>query len=150
MAGQLCPADHYHLPDIVVPTQDHPGFGEAGGADLAKLCLAAGALEAAGVPVPLHGQQQEPVLDAGAAPGARLGHSRLVDGDRAVGHPGDAWAHHLRAGGELEYPVAGVLEVDVVWGLRGGGGAGLEGREGGQKHVTGWSSLGSYTSVSQF
>lgn len=48
-------------PDVVVAAEDHAPLAVAGGADLAQLGLAAGALEAACVPVALHGEKQEAV-----------------------------------------------------------------------------------------
>lgn len=41
-------------PDVVVLAEDHAAFAVAGTAVLAQLSVAAGALEAARVPVPLH------------------------------------------------------------------------------------------------
>lgn len=52
------------LPDVVVLTEDHASFAVAGAAVLAQLSLAAGALEAARVPVPLHREEQEAVCDS--------------------------------------------------------------------------------------
>lgn len=43
-------------PDVVVLAEDHASFAVAGAAVLAKLSVAAGALEASCVPVPLHGE----------------------------------------------------------------------------------------------
>lgn len=73
----LCPHDHltgrYRLatgtacptvpkqPNVIAPTQDHAPFAVASGANVAQLCVAAGALEAACVPVALHGEEQETV-----------------------------------------------------------------------------------------
>jgi len=67
--------------DIVVPAQYHPRLGVTRRSDLAQLALTTRTLEAPGVPVPVHGVQQEAVLYPPAAPGARLGH--------APRHPGD-------------------------------------------------------------
>jgi len=61
-------------PDVIIPAEDHASLAVAGGADLAQLGLAAGALEAARVPVALHGEEQEAVGDAPAA--ARTGAHR--------------------------------------------------------------------------
>lgn len=60
-----CP---FHLvPDVIVPAEDHSSFAEAGAADLSQLSLAAGALKAARVPVPIHGEEQEAIRDATSA-----------------------------------------------------------------------------------
>lgn len=83
-----------YLPDIIVPTEDHPGFRETRCADVAELGLTAGALQTARVPVPVHGQQQEPVLNPGPTPGTSFGNPRLVDGDRTVWCRRHAWTHH--------------------------------------------------------
>lgn len=48
-------------PDVVAPTQNHAPFAVAGGADVPQLGLAARTLEAASVPVALHGEEQEAV-----------------------------------------------------------------------------------------
>lgn len=50
-------------PDVVVLAEDHAAFAVAGTAVLAQLSVAAGALEAARVPVPLHREEQEAVRD---------------------------------------------------------------------------------------
>lgn len=72
--------------DVVAAAQDHASFAVAGGADVSELGLAARALEAARVPVSLHGEEQEAVRDltptSGARPGGR-GHA----GGLAVHHP---------------------------------------------------------------
>lgn len=47
--------------DVVVLAEDHATFAVAGAAVLAQLSMAAGALEASCVPVPLHGEKQEAV-----------------------------------------------------------------------------------------
>lgn len=52
------------LPDVVVLAEDHPSFAVAGAAILAQLSVAAGALEAARVPVSLHGEEQETVCNS--------------------------------------------------------------------------------------
>lgn len=49
--------------DVVAPTQNHAPFAVAGGANVPQLGLAARALEAASVPVALHGEEQEAVGD---------------------------------------------------------------------------------------
>ncbi|CAN7993138.1 unnamed protein product, partial [Ixodes hexagonus] len=54
-------------PDVVVPAEDHAGLREAGHADVRQRGLAAGALEAAVVPVAVQRVQQVPVQDLGAA-----------------------------------------------------------------------------------
>lgn len=59
-------------PDVVVPAEDHAALGVAGGADVPQLGLAAGALEAAAVPVAVHGIEQEAVGDLPPAAGAPL------------------------------------------------------------------------------
>lgn len=61
--GAACPAVP-EQPDVVVLAEDHAPFAVAGGANLAQLGVAAGALEAARVPVALHGEEQEAVGDA--------------------------------------------------------------------------------------
>lgn len=43
--------------DIVTPTKDHAPFAVAGGADVTQLCVAARTLEAACVPVAVHGEK---------------------------------------------------------------------------------------------
>lgn len=58
-------------PDVVVLAEDHASFAVAGAAVLSQLGVAAGALEAARVPVPLHGEEQEAVGDATTAARAR-------------------------------------------------------------------------------
>lgn len=73
-------------PDVVVLTEDHASFAVAGAAVLAQLSLAARALEAARVPVPLHGEEQEAVCDSTSASCTRP--ARL--------HP--AAAHHCHCG----------------------------------------------------
>ena len=55
------------LPDVIVPTEDHAGLCKTRLADLAQLCLAAGALETARVPVAVQRVQQEPVLNPSPA-----------------------------------------------------------------------------------
>lgn len=50
-------------PDVVILAENHAGLGEAGSADLTKMYLAAGALEATRVPVAVHGVQKEAVTD---------------------------------------------------------------------------------------
>lgn len=50
-------------PDVVILAENHAGLGEAGSADLAEMHLAAGALEAASVPVAVHGVQKKAVTD---------------------------------------------------------------------------------------
>lgn len=62
--------------DVVAPAQDHASFAVAGGADVAQLGLAAGALQAVRVPVAFHGEQQEAVRNLPAASGARPGGRR--------------------------------------------------------------------------
>lgn len=60
-----CP---FHLvPDVIVPAEDHSSFAEAGAADLSQLSLAAGALKAARVPIPIHGEEQEAIRDPTSA-----------------------------------------------------------------------------------
>lgn len=59
-------------PDIVVSAEDHAALGVAGRADVPQLGLAAGALEAAAVPVAVHGVEQEAVGDLPPAAGAPL------------------------------------------------------------------------------
>lgn len=55
------------VPDVIVPAEDHSSFAEAGAADLSQLSLAAGALKAACVPVPIHGEEQEAIRDPTSA-----------------------------------------------------------------------------------
>lgn len=64
------------VPDVVVPAEDHAALGVARRADLAQLRLAARALEAATVPVAVHGVQQEAVGDFPAAAGATFPRQR--------------------------------------------------------------------------
>lgn len=54
---------HKSSPDVVAAAQNHASFAVAGGANVAQLGLAAGALEAASVPITLHGEEQETVSD---------------------------------------------------------------------------------------
>lgn len=63
-------------PDVVAPTQNHAPFAVAGGADVPQLGLAAGALEAASVPVALHGEEKEAVGDLAPASCTRPGDRR--------------------------------------------------------------------------
>lgn len=80
------------VPYVVVPAEDHASLAVAGGADLAELSLAAGALEAARVPVALHGVEQKAVSDlppaARAGPGGRApaGHSHRLGLRGAIIH----------------------------------------------------------------
>lgn len=60
-------------PDVVVLAEDHASLAVAGAAVLAQLRVAARALEAARVPVALHGEEQEAVGDPTSAPGAQPG-----------------------------------------------------------------------------
>lgn len=63
-----------HLsPDVVAPTQNHAPFAVAGGANVPQLGLAAGAFEAASVPVALHGKEQEAVSDLSSTSCTRPG-----------------------------------------------------------------------------
>lgn len=55
------------VPDVIVLAEDHSSFAEAGAADLSQLSLAAWALEAARVPVPIHGEEQEAIRDPTSA-----------------------------------------------------------------------------------
>lgn len=48
-------------PDVVVLAENHASFAVARAAELSQLSVAAGTLQAARVPVPLHGEEQEPV-----------------------------------------------------------------------------------------
>ena len=66
------------LPDVVVLAEYHARLREARPADLPEVCLTAGALETARVPVPLHGVQQEPVNDFTATSRTHLRHSAVV------------------------------------------------------------------------
>ena len=90
------------LPDVVVPAEDHAALGVAGGADLAQLRLAAGALEAAAVPVAVHGVEQEAVRDLPPTAGAPL--PRQGARPRRRGLPAAARVHHgaWREGDALE------------------------------------------------
>jgi len=65
-------------PDVVVPAEHHPSFAVAGAAVLAQLGVAAGALEAPGVPVPLHGEEQDPVHDAASTARTRPARRHLA------------------------------------------------------------------------
>lgn len=67
-------------PDVVTATQNHPPLAVAGGADVPQLGLAAGALEAARVPVELHGEEQEAVGDLPPTAGTRPGSRRCTRG----------------------------------------------------------------------
>ena len=59
-------------PDIVVSAEDHAAFCVARRADFSQLGLAARALEAAAVPVAVHGVEEEAVCDFAPAPCAPL------------------------------------------------------------------------------
>lgn len=59
-------------PDVVVSAEDHAALGVAGRADVPQLGLAAGALEAAAMPVAVHSVEQEAVGDLPPAAGAPL------------------------------------------------------------------------------
>lgn len=80
--------DHTPSPDVVVPAEHHATLAVAGAANLAQLGLAAGALEAACVPVSVHGEEQEAVSDA--APTACAGPGGGAAGHLAVHHGGPA------------------------------------------------------------
>ena len=86
------------LPDVVVPAEDHAALGVAGGAHLPQLGLAAGALEAAAVPVAVHGVEQEAVGDLPSAARAPL--PRQGARPRRGGLPAAARVHHGAWGGE--------------------------------------------------
>lgn len=58
-------------PDVVILAEDHASFAVAGAAVLSQLSVAAGALEAACVPVLFHGEEQEAVCDSTSASCAR-------------------------------------------------------------------------------
>lgn len=60
------------LPNVVISAKDHAALGVAGRADVAQLRLAAGALEAAAVPVAVHGIEQKAVRDLAPAACAAL------------------------------------------------------------------------------
>ena len=47
------------IPEVVAAAEDHAPLGVAGGADVPQMGLAARALEAARVPVAIHGEEQE-------------------------------------------------------------------------------------------
>lgn len=74
-------------PDVVTSAEDHAALAVAGGPDLAQLGLAAGALQAARVPVPLHGEEQEAVGYSAPAARARPG-GRPTTRHLAVHHGG--------------------------------------------------------------
>lgn len=74
-------------PDVVVLAEDHASLAVAGAAVLAQLSVAAGALEAACVPVPLHGEEQEAVRDPTPTSSARPARRPT------------ATAHHCHCGG---------------------------------------------------
>lgn len=82
--------------DVVAPTQNHASFAVAGGADVSQLGLAARALEAARVPVALHGEEQEAVGDlpptSCTRPGGRWHARRLAVHHADVG-PSEAPGH---------------------------------------------------------
>lgn len=93
-ASAACPAVTKE-PDVIIPAENHASFAVAGGADLSQLGLAAGALEAARVPVALHGEEQETVGNAAAAAGTRALCRAAAPGhrDRRGLHPA---IHHRR------------------------------------------------------
>lgn len=74
------PPSSLHSPDVVVSTKNHAAFCVARSPDVAQLGLAAGALEAAAVPVAVHGVKEEAVCDF--APAARTS----LPGQRAGAH----------------------------------------------------------------
>lgn len=86
-------------PDVVVFAEDHPSFAVAGAAVLAQLSVAAGALEAARVPVLLHGEKQEAVRNSTSASRARATRRSPHDGHR--GHLRPA-VHHRNWRGTRE------------------------------------------------
>lgn len=75
------------VPEVVAAAEDHAPLGVAGGADVPQLSLAAGALEAACVPVALHGEEQEALRDLPPAASTHPGAGRQAGG-LAVHHPG--------------------------------------------------------------
>jgi len=103
------------VPDVVVPAEDHAALGVAGRADLAQLRLAAGALEAAAVPVGVHGVQEEAVGDLPPAPGAPLPrqgarpHGRGLPAAPGVHH--GAWARERER--EREMYIEGIRQSDL-------------------------------------
>ena len=72
-------------PDVVAPAEDQASFAVAAGADVAQPGLAAGAAQAAAVPVALHGEEQEAVPDPPPTAGTGAG------GRRQAGRPA---VHH--------------------------------------------------------
>lgn len=74
------------LPQVVPAAEDEVGPGVEGGAQPAQAAVAAGALEAVLVPVPVQGLQHEAVPDPPVAAGAA---PRLLPG--LEGHEGHAW-----------------------------------------------------------
>lgn len=64
--------------DVVTPTQNHAPFAVAGGANVPQLGLAARALEAASVPVALHGEEEEAIGDLSPTSCTRPGGRRYA------------------------------------------------------------------------
>lgn len=115
-------------PYVVVLAEDHASFAVAGAAVLAQLRVAARALEAARVPVALHGEEQEAVGDPTSAPGARPGRRASAAAHHRHGwhlHPA---VHHSNLGVVKETKHLGVFTVNSRWNAPksagGGGGAG--------------------------
>lgn len=63
-------------PDVVIPAEDHAAFRVARRADLPQLCLAARTLQAAAVPVAVHGIEEEAVGYFASTAGAPLPRQR--------------------------------------------------------------------------
>lgn len=109
----LCPHDHFtggnglttctasprvpKQPDVVCSAEDHASFAVAGGPDLSQLSLTARALEAARVPVALHGEEQETVSDVTPTACARPGRARAAC---------NLTVHHSYSSKSLDTPVS--------------------------------------------
>lgn len=93
------------LPDIVSFAEDHSGLGETRGADVGQHGRAAGALEAAVVPVAVQREQQVALHDLAAAAGAHLDLRPA-----AAPLPGV----HVARGGAAHAPHAAVVVVVVI------------------------------------
>lgn len=95
-------------PDVVVPAEDHAAFRVARRADLAELRLAARALEAAAVPVAVHGVEEEAVGDLASAAGAPLprqrarAHCRRLAAASGIHHRSDPAAKQKHVSAEVE------------------------------------------------
>ena len=71
-------------PDVVVSAEDHAAPGEAGRGDLSQWDAAAGAREAAAVPVSVQSEEQEPVRNLQSTSCTRLQPESACAADRRI------------------------------------------------------------------